>query len=154
MPKTKFQDFVYTIMMVVIMVYAMLCYNLVLNQGASNRIFLEALRNLPLTAAISFVVEFFFVGKAARKIAFKIVDPKTDKPIFVVLAISTITVVFMCPIMSFISGLLRSYEGIDRILINWLVLTVRNFPMALCWQLFYAGPLVRFLFNKIFKSRQ
>ena len=47
MPKTKFQDFVYTIIMVVIMVYAMVCYNVSINIGGmSNKIFL--ISNTPL----------------------------------------------------------------------------------------------------------
>ncbi len=31
---------------------------------------------------------------------------------------------------------------------NWLQTAARNFPMALFWQLFYAGPFVRFVFRK------
>ena len=31
---------------------------------------------------------------------------------------------------------------------NWLQTAARNFPMALFWQLFYAGPFVRFVFCK------
>lgn len=31
---------------------------------------------------------------------------------------------------------------------NWLQTAARNFPMALFWQLFYAGPFVRFVFVK------
>lgn len=34
---------------------------------------------------------------------------------------------------------------------NWLQTAVRNFPMALFWQLFYAGPSVRFVFRKVCK---
>ena len=26
-----------------------------------------------------------------------------------------------------------------------------NFPMALCWQMFYCGPLSRFIFRAIFR---
>ena len=34
----------------------------------------------------------------------------------------------------------------------WLETTALNFPMALCWQLFFAGPLVRFIFKRIFRT--
>lgn len=34
---------------------------------------------------------------------------------------------------------------------NWLQTAARNFPMALFWQLFYAGPFVRFVFCKVCK---
>ena len=33
----------------------------------------------------------------------------------------------------------------------WLETTTLNFPMALCWQLFFAGPIVRFIFRHIFR---
>ena len=78
-------------------------------------------------------------------------NPK-DKPIFITIAISCIIVAFMCPIMSLIGSLLFNYNGAENIIINWLNLAIRNFPMALFWQLFYAGPLVRFIFKHIFKS--
>lgn len=29
-----------------------------------------------------------------------------------------------------------------------------NFPMALCWQLFFAGPAVRFVFSLIFREKK
>lgn len=31
------------------------------------------------------------------------------------------------------------------------VKVITIFPMALCWQIFYAGPIVRFIFRKIFE---
>ena len=33
----------------------------------------------------------------------------------------------------------------------WFQTTVMNFPMALCWQIFFAGPLVRNVFGKFVK---
>ena len=36
MPKTKFQEVIFTIMMVFVMVYAMICYNIALNVGGMN----------------------------------------------------------------------------------------------------------------------
>ena len=44
MPKTKFQDFIFTIIMVIVMVYAMVCYNIAFDKGGmSSDIFLLAL---------------------------------------------------------------------------------------------------------------
>ena len=40
MPKTKFQEVIFTIMMVFVMVYAMICYNIALNIGGmSNEVY-------------------------------------------------------------------------------------------------------------------
>ena len=47
MPKTKFQNVVFTLMMSFLMVYAMICYNISLNIGGmTNQVFLMALRHL------------------------------------------------------------------------------------------------------------
>lgn len=74
MPQNRKQETIYTIMMVIVMVYAMICYNVALNVGGFN--------------ANTFV--------------------------------------------------------------TWIQTTVMNFPMAFFWQLFAAGPLIRFIFGKMF----
>lgn len=152
MPKTKFQDFIYTIIMVIVMVYAMVFYNIINMEGPTNKAFLLALKELPIMGVIAFLLEFFIIGKLANKITLKFMDFKTDKPIFIILSMSCIIVAFMCPIMSLIGSLLLNYNGLNNIIINWLSLTIKNFPMALFWQIFYAGPFVRFIFKKIFKN--
>lgn len=151
MPKTKFQEIVFAIMMVIIMVYAIVTYNVALNIGGlSNTVFLIALKELPLIGVIAFLIEGLFVSKIARKKAMQIVDIKHDNPFFMIIMISVVTVCLMCPIMSFIATIM--YHGINsNFITNWFQAIVFNFPMALCWQLFYAGPFVRFIFKKIFK---
>lgn len=154
MPKTKFQDFIYTIIMVIVMVYGMICYNVAINMGGmNNQVFLAALGELPIMGAIAFILEFFFIGKLSQKLAFRLVNPKEDKPIFVILAISAIIVCLMCPIMSFFGSVLFGFNGIENVISKWIQTTVINFPMALCYQIFYAGPFVRFIFGKILKNK-
>lgn len=80
MPKTKFQDFIFTIIMVIVMVYAMVCYNIAFDKGVGNDIFLLALHELPIMGVIGFLLEFFAVGKLAQKITFKHFDPKSTNP--------------------------------------------------------------------------
>ena len=67
--------------------------------------------------------------------------------------ISSVTVAIMCPLMSLIASLLFNFTGVSDIVPNFLQICVRNFPMALCWQLFYAGPLVRAVFRFLFKKQ-
>lgn len=151
MPKTKFQDFVYTIIMVIFMVYTMVCYNISVNMnGLSNQVFVLALKEIPIMGIIAFLLEFFIVGNIAKKLSFKIVN-ENDNPIFIILTISTIIVCLMCPIMSFIGSVLFNFNGISNVISKWLQIYVLNFPMALCSQIFYIGPLVRLIFKKIFK---
>lgn len=154
MPKTKFQDFIFTVIMVVVMVYAMVCYNIAIDMGSmQNNVFLIALKELPIMCCVAFVFEFFFVSKAVQKTAFKLIDPSKTKPFVITLLISTLTVIYMCPIMSFVASVLFNFNGPQNIVSNFLNICVRNFPMALFWQLCYAGPFVRFIFRTIFKKQ-
>lgn len=154
MPKTKTQDIVYTILMVLVMVYGMVCYNIALHEGGlHNQTFFLALQELPIMGVLAFLLEFLFVGKVSQKLAFQLIDPKKDKPIFITLAISTIIVLFMCPLMSLFATIFFNFHGFENIIATWIQTAVLNFPMALCFQLFYAGPLVRFLFRFIFKHQ-
>lgn len=152
MPKTKFQDLIYTIIMVIVMVYAMVFYNIISIEGPSNQAFIMAFKELPIMGLIAFILEFFLIGKIAQKLALRLVNPKEDKPIMMILAVSSIIVAFMCPTMSLIGSLLFNFNGFENIIINWLTLTIKNFPMALFWQIFYAGPFVRLIFRHIFKN--
>ena len=67
MPKNKFQDVIFTIIMATIMVYGMVVYNVALNTGTVNgTTFLAATHELPIMVPIAFVLEFFVVGKIAK----------------------------------------------------------------------------------------
>ena len=154
MPKTKFQDVVFTIIMVIVMVYAMVCYNIArATGGLSNQVFLNAFMELPIMGVIAFLLEFLLVGKLTKKITFSLINPEETMPLLITLIISTLTVAFMCPLMSFFATILFNYSGLENVLAKWIQISVINFPMALCWQLFYAGPFVRFLFKKIFAKQ-
>lgn len=151
MPKNKFQEVIFTIIMVFFMVYAMICYNISLNIGGmANHVFLDAFHELVIMGPVAFILDFFLYGSLSKKLAFRIVNPAEDKPIMIILAISSITVCLMCPSMSLVATLLFKNPGKEVIAI-WLQTTALNFPMAFFWQIFFAGPLVRKIFGAIFK---
>lgn len=152
MPKTKFQNTIFTIMMALVMVYAMICYNIALNKtGMTNEIFLLAFHELIIMLPVAFILEFFVVEKLSLFLAFRIVTPN-DRPIFIQLAISSMIVCLMCPAMSLVATLLFKNPG-NQIIPIWLQTTAMNFPMALFWQIFFAGPFVRLVFRNIFKRQ-
>ena len=154
MPKTKFQEVIFTIMMVFVMVYVMICYNIALNTGGlDSSVFLSAFRELVIMAPVAFILDFFFVGHMAKRAAFRIVDPRKENPFHLVLAISAVSVMWMCPLMSLAATILFKNAGSEFIAV-WLQTTVFNFPMAFFWQMCYAGPFVRFLFRLIFRERE
>ena len=150
MPKTKFQDFIFSLMMGFAMTYAMELYNLSLNHGGlENQIFIDVFQDVFIMMIIVICMEKLIAGRVARKLAFRIVDPQNDKPIFVTLAIQCFTVCLMSPIMSFIATVIFKHPG-QQIIAVWLQTVVFNFPLAFFWQILFAGPLVRFLSKKIF----
>ena len=151
MPKNKFQEVIFTIIMVFFMVYAMICYNISLNIGGmANHVFLDAFHELVIMGPVAFILDFFLYGSLSKKLAFRIVNPAEDKPIMIILAISSITVCLMCPSMSLVATLLFKNAGTEFIAV-WLQTTALDFPMAFFWQIFFAGPLVRKIFGAIFK---
>ena len=153
MPKTKFQELIYGLLMTFFMVLAMELYNAgLINHGLTNAIILHSLPDIFIIFPICFVMGFFFVDRFAPKLASRMVTPGEDKPIFVILARSCVTIAFMCPIMSFWATLIFKKPGIEFLPV-WLQTVVCNFPMAFFWQIFFCGPLVRFLFRIIFEQR-
>ena len=146
MPKTKFQNVVFTLMMSFLMVYAMICYNISMNIGGmTNQVFLMAFHEMIIMWPAAFILEFFLVDHLAHKLAFCMVTPQ-DRPIVITLAISIMIIAIMCPIMSFIATILFAHAG-NQVIAVWLQKLVLNFPMAFCWQIFFAGPAVRNVFK-------
>ncbi len=149
MPKTKFQDIVLTAIMAIVMVYGMIVYNVALNTGGvTGKTFLLAFHELYIMAPIAFILEFFIVGKIARKLAFTVLTPK-DNPHFITYAISICICCIMCPTMSLIATFLFKTPSFG----TWIQTWAMNFPMAICYQMFYCGPFVRLIFRIIFRKQ-
>ena len=147
LPQNKIQDVFFTAYMAFAMVYAMICYNIALNVGGlKNFVFLAAFKEIVIMWPIAIVLELLFVGKLAQKLAFRFVTPGKDPMIMIVLAISAMSVCLMCPLMSLAATILFKDAGAEFVAV-WLQTTAMNFPMALCWQIFFAGPLVRNVFG-------
>ena len=108
-----------------------------------------ALHELPIMVPITFILEFFVVGKIARKLAFMVMRPD-DRSQFITYAISICICCIMCPIMSLAATILfKETKSFG----TWVQTWAMNFPMAICYQMFYCGPLVRLIFRSIFKEK-
>ena len=151
MPKNKFQDVIFTAIMATVMVYGMIVYNVALNMGeVSGVTFVVALHEMPIMVPIAFVLEFFVVGKLAKILAFSVMCPE-DRPQFITYAISICICCIMCPVMSLIATLLfKDVKSIGSFVQTWAM----NFPMAILYQMFYCGPLVRLIFRCIFRENK
>lgn len=150
MPKNKFQDVIFTLLMASIMVYGMVVYNVALNTGKVDAsTFLAATHELYIMVPVAFVLEFFIVGKLAGKLAFTVMKP-TDRPQFITYAISICICCIMCPVMSLVATILFKEPSFGA----WIKTWACNFPMAICYQLFYCGPFVRLIFRLIFSQKE
>jgi hypothetical protein len=132
------------------MVYGMEVYNAAIrNGGLRNSLLVIPPGELAVLSVIVFLVQELAGGPLARKLATRLADPRSSSPVAASLAMSVSTVCFMCPMMSLVATLL--FKGIDGELFSkWIQTIATNLPMAFCWQLLVAGPLVRLAFRKIF----
>ncbi len=154
MPETKLQEVVFALLMSFFMVLGMEFYNGSIQMGEWTRaVFPIMFGEMRFMLPLCFATSYFVMDKIAQKLMLRLVTPGQDKPILVVLVRSGITVSLMCPAMSFWATLI--FHGISLDFVNqWFGTVIRNFPMAFFWQIFYCGPLVRFLFGRIFFGRR
>ena len=154
MPKTKFQNFIFTLMTAVLMAYCMIVYSVAINSsdGLVNQTFLIALKEFPIEGFIVFLLAFFVASPIAKKLAFRIVNVKEDNKMFIILSIQTFTVLTMVGLMS-IYALFTQHLVNSNVLCNYIVLYCKNFIMAFPLQIFFVGPLVRNIFRIIFKKQ-
>lgn len=97
MPKTRFQNIIFTLITATLMAYNMIVYSVAINSstGLINQTFLIALKEFPIEGIIVFVLAYFIASPIAKKLAFRIVNPKEDNKMFIILAIQTFTVLVM-----------------------------------------------------------
>ena len=155
MPKDLKQEIIYTIMMVIVMVYGMICYNIALSSGGmQNFVFATALKELPIMGIAAFLLDFFIVGHFAKHQTFKMFNPEKGPAIFIILSISILSICLMCPLMSFIATILFKVGFCADTVSTWIQTTIMNFPMVFFWQLVVAGPLIRLIFGKMFPEKE
>ncbi|OUN08185.1 hypothetical protein B5G43_02040 [Flavonifractor sp. An92] len=160
MPKTKLQGIVFGLLMSITMAYGMEVYNVALKSGGlsamTNRVFGDAL----LEAAYMWIFVFLFSNlwgnRLGHALAAKLVRPE-DNPFVDVVLRSACTVLVMCPTMSAVAAVLFSVllggGSWSQLPAYWVGTVLKNFPMALLWNLFAAGPVSRLLFRRLFRRQ-
>ena len=81
MPKTKFQEIIFALLMSLAMAFGMEHYNLGIGHGGFDMWMFKAAwhwKDIPLMTVIVFIMEHFIAGPIARKRAFKLVTPGKD----------------------------------------------------------------------------
>lgn len=153
MPKTRFQSIIFAALMVVFMVFAMEVYNQGLLGGSLTwTSFRSAVLEMRVMVPICFIMSFFIADPIASRLSEKVTGSQTERIIRIVVR-AAITVSMMCPIMSFWGTLLFQSPSFALFIPAWLTTAAKNMPMALIWQILFCGPLVRFLFSRIFPEK-
>ncbi len=153
MPRTKFQNVVFTAIMAFFMVFAMTAYSIAVQSGGlTYGILLAALKEMWTEYVIVFLLVNFLMSKLAVKIAFRFLDPHTDKPMLITVSIQCCMVMLMVPVMTLIVNFIHNGFTADW-LPNWLTQWAVCLPMAFFWQILYAGPVVRLIFCTIFRNQ-
>ncbi|MCI1306388.1 MAG: DUF2798 domain-containing protein [Lachnospiraceae bacterium] len=153
MPESKFENFIFTIIMALLMVYAMICYNIAINIGGmTNQVLRMAFGELRIMWPAAVVLEMFVMERPVMVLTRRVITE--DMPFFFVLLIRcSLTVCLMCPTMSLIATVLFKKFHEAGLIGVWLQTAALNFPMALCWQIFFAGPAGRWIFRKLFRKK-
>lgn len=152
MPETKFESFIFTVIMTFIMVYAMICYNIAIDLGGmENSVFLKSFGELKIMWPAAIVLEMLIFEKPVVYLTQRVASKNMS--FFAILLIrSSLTVCMMCPSMSLIAAILfKAPHGAELIGV-WLQTAAINFPMALSWQIFFGGPAGRWVFRTLFRK--
>lgn len=150
MPQTKLQGYVYSVLMALAMVYGMELYNQVLMAGGlTNELFLAPFEDIiPLSIAV-LILEHFIGGPFAQHFTFRSLDATNTPQLIVIVVRASFTCMAMCPLMSMVATLAFKQPELPNLIATWMQTVGQNFPMALLWQLFVAGPVVRFIVKRI-----
>lgn len=152
MPKTRLQSVIFTAITAWIMVYIMTLYNTVRATGQFfNHTFITAFAGMWPEFVIIFLCAYFISSKLARACAFRIMQP-SDRPIFIIFAIQTFTVVFQVALASII-GVWHAGGFTRQFIPVYITTYCANFIMALPMQLLIAGPIARNIFRVIFERQ-
>lgn len=150
MPKTKFEVFIFTFITAWLMVYFMTLYNIILASASfTNGTFLVALKNMWFEFVIIFLCTLLISSPIAKFCAFRVVTPQ-NRPIIIIFAIQTFTVIFQVMLAS-ILGTWHGFGFTRNFIPDYIVTYCRNFIMALPLQIILVGSFARFVFRKIFR---
>ena len=162
MPKNKVQGVIFGILMSITMAYGMEVYNVAWKLGIptmaggfsnmTNDVFANAFIEASYMWSFVFLFSNLWGTRGGASLAKRLIDPERDSAFVQGTIRSCCTVLIMCPTMSLVATVI--FTGVDgQFIANWFDTIRRNFPMALLWQLFAAGPATRWCFRKIFKKQ-
>lgn len=168
MPKTKAQKIIFGLMMSYTMAYGMEVYNVAIKEGFQalagglsamvNLVFWHALLETLYMGAFVFLFSNLWGNRMGQRFMAHHCDPQRDNPYFCQLMRQAGTVAVMCPTMSLVASILFNVilagNPISQLPAIWVGTLLKNFPMALCWNMFAAAPLCRWLGSRLFREKR
>ena len=165
MIKTRTEKLVFGILMSVTMAIGMEIYNVAIKMGYNtmpgglsnmvNQVFPHVLVEASTMWIFVFLFSNLWGNRLGHALAEKIIRPEQDNPFFITLMVSSCTVLVMCPTMSMVAAILFNVilagNPVSQLPAIWVGTVIKNFPMALLWNLFAAGPFSRLVHGKIFR---
>ena len=94
------------------------------------------------------LLAYFVSGHLSKMCAFRVVQPG-DRPIFIIFAIQTFTVIWQVAFASVI-GVYHGHGFTANFTPDYLMTYCKNFIMAFPLQLIFVGPLARLIFRTLF----
>ena len=143
MPRTRTQRIVFSILMAFAMVYGMELYNqALLAGGLRTELFAAPPADIVPLMATVIVLETLVGGRVAARLVGRLLDAERCPQVLVTILRGAFTCWTMCPMMSLVATLAFKQPPAGELVATWLQTVALNFPMALLWQLFVAGPAV------------
>lgn len=165
MIKTRSEKLVFGVLMSVTMAVGMEVYNVAIKMGYNtmpgglsnmvNQVFPDALVEASYMWIFVFLFSNLWGNRLGHALAAKLIRPEQDNPFFITLMISSCAVLVRCPTMSMVAAILFNVipagNPVNQLPAIWVGTLIKNFPMALLWNLFAAGPFSRLVYRKIFR---
>ena len=156
-PKTRLQGLLYGLSMCVFMSLGMELYNNALKMGVNLQpgglsnmtwdVVSAALSELWFIIPVVFVLSNTYGNRLGAKLAVGLIDPERDSSLWRSCVVIACTTLVMCPSMSLFASVFFNVMLAGRPLVElpiiWAGTMLKNFPLALLWNLFAASPLSR-----------
>ena len=164
MPKNKVQGVIFGILMSITIAYGMEVYNVAWKLGIptmtggfsnmTNDVFADAFIEASYMWIFVFLFSNLWGTRGGASLAKRLIDPERDSAFVQGTIRSCCTVLVMCPTMSLVASILFNIVlagmPVSQLPGIWAGTLIKNFPMALLWNLFAASPVTRLVFGALF----
>lgn len=144
MPRNLKEEVVFTAIMAGLMVFVMVCYNVLLVQGFTKGVMLNTISEYPGGLLAAIILDLLVVGPIAKKLAFKYIinDYMKKNVVLIGITISVLMVLEMVTCMS-LFGMIMAHNFGGNLLMTYLHTWGFNLIVALPLQLLIVGPIAR-----------